>query len=146
MPLIFGGDGKRRIPLTAEEQALARVLYDAIRKSTNAIKVEELARIIQRLDPDSLNRLLNAITVAGNRKQIEDALMTSIDIGGQEAVQQIQSIAPKLALPAFLPKPVRLQTRLLWLTWISQKYLYGQALRLLQSHSHCRLIRQTQTL
>ena len=98
MPLIFGGDGKRRIPLTVEEQALARVLYDAIRKSTNAIKVEELARIIQRLDPDSLNRLLNAITVAGNRKQIEDALMASIDIGGQEAVQQIQSIAPKLKL------------------------------------------------
>lgn len=111
MPLIFGRDGSRRNPLTAEEQALARVLYDAIRKSTNAIKVEELARIIQRLDPDSLNRLLNAISVAGNRKQIEDALMSSIDIGGQQAVQQIQSIAPKLALPAFLPKPVKITNK-----------------------------------
>jgi len=28
-----------------------------------------------------------------------------IDIGGNEAIQQIQSIAPKLALPAFIPKP-----------------------------------------
>ena len=108
MPLIFGRDGNRRNPLTAEEQALARVLYDAIRKSTNKIKVEELARIIQRLDPDSLNRLLNALTVSGNRKQIEDALMASIDIGGQQAIQQIQAIAPKLALPAFLPKPVKI--------------------------------------
>jgi SPP1 gp7 family putative phage head morphogenesis protein len=111
MPLIFGRDGNRRNPLTAEEQALARVLYEAIRKSTNTIKVEELARIIQRLDPDSLNRLLNAITVSGNRKQIEDALMTSIEIGGKEAIQQIQSIAPKLALPAFLPKPVKITNK-----------------------------------
>jgi SPP1 gp7 family putative phage head morphogenesis protein len=111
MPIFFGRDGNRRNPLTAEEVALARVLYDAIRKATNTIKVEELARIISRLDPDSLNRLLNAITVGGNRKSIEDALMNSIDIGGKEAVQQIQSIAPKLALPAFLPKPVKITNK-----------------------------------
>ena len=90
---------------------LARVLYDAIRKATDKIKVEELARIIERLDPDSLNRLLNAITVGGNRKTIEDALMSSIDMGGNEAIQQIQSIAPKLALPAFIPKPVKITNK-----------------------------------
>jgi SPP1 gp7 family putative phage head morphogenesis protein len=111
MSIFFGRDGNRRNPLTAEEVALARVLYDAIRKATNTIKVEELARIISRLDPDSLNRLLTAITVGGNRKSIEDALMNSIDIGGKEAVQQIQSIAPKLALPAFLPKPVKITNK-----------------------------------
>jgi SPP1 gp7 family putative phage head morphogenesis protein len=111
MPIFFGRDGNRRNPLTAEEVALARVLYDAIRKATNTIKVEELARIISRLDPDSLNRLLNAITVGGNRKSIETALLESIDIGGKEAVQQIQSIAPKLALPAFLPKPVKITNK-----------------------------------
>lgn len=111
MPLIFGRDGNRRNPLTPEEQALARVLYEAIRKSTNTIKVEELARIIQRLDPDSLNRLLNAISVSTDRKAIEQALLNSIEIGGTEAIQQIQSIAPKLALPAFIPKPVKITNK-----------------------------------
>jgi SPP1 gp7 family putative phage head morphogenesis protein len=112
MPFKFRkADAPRRNPLTAEEQALARVLYDAIRKATDKIKVEELARIIERLDPDSLNRLLNAITVGGNRKTIEDALMSSIDMGGNEAIQQIQSIAPKLALPAFTPKPVKITNK-----------------------------------
>lgn len=112
MPFKFRkADAPRRNPLTAEEQALARVLYDAIRKATDKIKVEELARIIERLDPDSLNRLLNAITVGGNRKTIEDALMASIDMGGNEAIQQIQSIAPKLALPAFIPKPVKITNK-----------------------------------
>lgn len=111
MPIFFGRDGNRRNPLTAEEEALARVLYDAIRKATNTIKVEELARIIGRLDPDSLNRLLNAITVSGNRKNIEDALMSSIDIGGKEAIRQIQGIAPALALPAFRPKPVKITNK-----------------------------------
>lgn len=111
MPLIFGRDGNRRNPLTPEEQALARVLYDAIRKSTNTIKVEELARIIQRLDPDSLNRLLNAISVSTDRKAIEQALLNSIEIGGQEAIRQIASIAPKLALPAFIPKPVKITNK-----------------------------------
>lgn len=112
MPFKFRkADAPRRNPLTAEEQALARVLYDAIRKATDKIKVEELARIIERLDPDSLNRLLNAITVGGNRKTIEEALMASIDIGGNEAIQQIQSIAPKLALPAFIPKPVKITNK-----------------------------------
>jgi SPP1 gp7 family putative phage head morphogenesis protein len=112
MPFKFRkADAPRRNPLTAEEQALARVLYDAIRKATDKIKVEELARIIERLDPDSLNRLLNAISVGGNRKTIEEALMASIDIGGNEAIQQIQSIAPKLALPAFTPKPVKITNK-----------------------------------
>jgi len=108
MPLFFGRDPNRSIPLTIEEQALARVLYDAIRRATNTIKVEELAKIIGRLDPDSLNRLLNAITVGKDRKRIEDALMNSIDIGGNEAVRQMQSIFPRLSLPAFLPKPVKI--------------------------------------
>lgn len=111
MPIFFGRDGNRRNPLTAEEQALARVLYDAIRKATNKIKVEELARIIERLDPDSLNRLLKAITVGGNRKSIEDALMNSIEIGGTEAIRQIQAIAPALALPGFTPKPVKITNK-----------------------------------
>lgn len=111
MPLIFGRDGNRRNPLTPEEQALARVLYNAIRKSTNTIKVEELARIIQRLDPDSLNRLLSAISVSQDRKAIEESLLSSIDIGGQDAIRQIQAIAPKLALPAFIPKPVKITNK-----------------------------------
>lgn len=147
MPFKFRkADAPRRNPLTAEEQALARVLYDAIRKATDKIKVEELARIIERLDPDSLNRLLNAISVGGNRKTIEEALMASIDIGGNEAIQQIQSIAPKLALPAFTPKPVKITNKSPmanmdftqvpnWARPVPQKLI-----------SQCLLIRQTQTL
>lgn len=112
MPFKFRkADAPRRNPLTAEEQVLARVLYDAIRKATDKIKVEELARIIERLDPDSLNRLLNAISVGGNRRQIEQTLLESISLGGDSAISQIQSIAPKLALPAFRPKPVKITNK-----------------------------------
>jgi SPP1 gp7 family putative phage head morphogenesis protein len=111
MPLIFGKDPNRRFSLTVEEQALARVLYNSIIRATNKINVEELARIIERLDPDTLNRLLNAISINGDRKKIESALMDSIDLGGTEAIQQIKSIAPQLALPAFIPKPVKITNK-----------------------------------
>lgn len=107
MPFNFRkADEPRRLPLTAEEQALARVLYQAIRNATDKIKVEELAKIIERLDPDTLNRLLNAITVRRDSTAIEQALLDSIDIGGKEAIQQIKQLAPSLALPAFTPAPV----------------------------------------
>lgn len=107
MPFRFGNGSNRRSPLTAEEQALARVLYDAIRRATDKISVSELAKIIERLDPDTLNRLLKTISTTYDAKMIQDALMNSVDIGGQEAIQQIQSIAPKLVLPAFVPTKVQ---------------------------------------
>ena len=97
----------RRIPLTAEEQLLARTLFDAIQRATDKISIKDLERLVRRIDPETLNRLLNTITIA-NQKKIEQALLSAIDIGGNEAVKQIQSIAPKLALPAFLPTKVQI--------------------------------------
>lgn len=102
-----GGDNPR-VPLTPQEQALARVLYDSIRKATDKIKVQELARIISRLDADTLNRLLNSITIGGDASKIEAQILNSIEIGGNEAVQSMRDIAPKLALPAFIPSKVKI--------------------------------------
>lgn len=112
MPFHFRkADEPRRLPLTAEEQALARVLYQAIRNATDKIKVDELAKIIERLDPDTLNRLLNAISIQRSSNALEQALLESIDIGGQEAVRQIKELAPSLALPAFTPAPVTIANK-----------------------------------
>jgi len=102
------GNGDSRIPLTPQEQALARVLYDSIRKATDKIKVQELARIISRLDADTLNRLLNSITIGGDVAKIEAQILNSIELGGNEAVQSMRDIAPKLALPAFIPSKVQI--------------------------------------
>lgn len=112
MPFHFRkAEEPRRIPLTAEEQAMARVLYNAIRKATDKIKVDELASIIAKLDPDSLNRLLRAITIAGDSKIVEQQILESVGLGGQDAIKQIQSVAPKLILPAFVPNKVEITNK-----------------------------------
>ena len=112
MPFHFRkADEPRRLPLTPEEQALARVLYQSIRGATDRIKVEELAKILERLDPDSLNRLLAAISVSKDGKKIRDSLLNSIDIGGQEAIKEIRRLAPKLSLPAFKPSKVEIANK-----------------------------------
>ena len=100
----------RRVPLTPEEQVLARTLFDAIQRATDKISVKDLERLVRRLDPETLNRLLASITIA-NQKKIEQALISAIDIGGNEAIQQISNIAPKLALPAFLPSKVQITNK-----------------------------------
>lgn len=112
MPFHFRkAEEPRRLPLTPEEQALARVLYGAIRSATDKVKINELAKMLERLDPDSLNRLLQAITIGRDAKTIQDALLTSIDLGGQEAVSQIKDLAPKLTLPAFKPTQVKIPNK-----------------------------------
>jgi SPP1 gp7 family putative phage head morphogenesis protein len=69
--------------------------------------MRQLESLLRNLDPEVLNRLLNAITIA-NQSKIQDSLLNSIDIGGNEAIKQIQEIAPKLALPAFTPDKVKI--------------------------------------
>ena len=108
MAFSFGGNKKRRIPLTIEEQALAKVLYDAIRRATDKISVQELAKIIQRLDADTLSRLLNNITIAEDSASIQKTLLDSVNVGGPQAISQISKIAPALAFPGFTPKPVKI--------------------------------------
>lgn len=100
----------RRIPLSAEEQVLARVLFDAIQRATDKISIKDLEKLVRRIDPETLNRVLASISIA-NQKRIEEALISAIDIGGKEAIQQIQSIAPKLALPAFIPSKVQIANK-----------------------------------
>ena len=102
-----GSDGSRN-PLTPDEAAMARVLVNAIRDATNKIKVDELARILGRLDADTLDRLLRSITVRGDAAKIELQILNLIDLGGKEAIKGLQAIAPVLALPAFSPSPVRI--------------------------------------
>jgi SPP1 gp7 family putative phage head morphogenesis protein len=62
------------------------------------------------MNPETLERLLNSITIA-NQKKIQESLINSIDLGGKEAIEQIKSIAPKLALPAFLPSKVKIDNK-----------------------------------
>jgi SPP1 gp7 family putative phage head morphogenesis protein len=108
MPFRFAkAERPRRIPLTPEEQALARTLYQSIQRATDKISLRQLESLLRNLDPEVLNRLLNAITIA-NQSKIQDSLLNSIDIGGNEAIKQIQEIAPKLALPAFTPDKVKI--------------------------------------
>jgi SPP1 gp7 family putative phage head morphogenesis protein len=100
-----GNDGSRN-PLTAEEAAMARALYTAIRNATDSIKVEELARIISQLDADTLDRLLRSISINGDAAKIENQIINMIDIGGKDAIKGLKDIAPQLALPAFIPAKV----------------------------------------
>ena len=105
MPFRFAkAQRPRRIPLTPQEQALARTLYQSIQRATDKVSMRQLESLLRNLDPEVLNRLVNAITIA-NQSKIQDSLLNSIDIGGNEAIKQIQEIAPKLAyLLSFLKK------------------------------------------
>lgn len=107
MPLSFGGKPKR-VLLTVEEQALAKVLFDAIKRATNKISVKELAKIIQELDADTLARLLNSISIGSDSIAIQKALLDSVNVGGIQAIDQISKIAPILAFPGFSPRPVKI--------------------------------------
>lgn len=89
----------RAIPLTPEEQALARELFRAIKKATDKISIKDLERLTSRLDPAQLNRLIASISIA-NQKELRTALLNAIDIGGNEAIKELQEMAPKLSLPA----------------------------------------------
>ena len=100
-----GNDGSRN-PLTAEEAAMARALYNAIRTATDSIKVEELAKIISQLDADTLDKLLRSITARGDAAKIESQIINMIDLGGKDAIKGLKDIAPQLALPAFIPAKV----------------------------------------
>lgn len=110
MPLSFSGKNPR-ILLTSQEQALAKVLFDAIRSATDKISVKELALILNNLDAASLQRLLESITIGTDAPKIQKALLDSINMGGNVAIEQIRSIVPKLAYPAFLPTKVKISNQ-----------------------------------
>ena len=110
MAIHFAKAREKRVPLTPQEIALARTLYESIQRATDKISMRQLESLIRNMNPQTLERLISAITIS-NQKKIQDALLVSIDIGGKEAIQQIQSIAPKLALPAFLPSKVKIDNK-----------------------------------
>jgi SPP1 gp7 family putative phage head morphogenesis protein len=107
---IHFAKARKRVPLTPQEQALARTLYDSIQRATDKISMKQLESLLRNMDPATLERLLETITIA-NQKKIQQSLLSSIDLGGKEAIEQIQSIAPKLALPAFLPTKVQITNK-----------------------------------
>jgi len=99
MPFKFAkAERPRMIPLTPEEQALARELFRAIKKASDEISIKELERLMKRLDPAVLNRLVASISIA-NQRELQNALLGAIDIGGNEAIQELKELAPKLSLP-----------------------------------------------
>jgi SPP1 gp7 family putative phage head morphogenesis protein len=110
MAIHFAKAREKRVPLTPQEQALARTLYESIQRATDKISIKQLESLLRNMNPETLERLLETITIA-NQKKIQQTLLTSIDLGGKEAIEQIQSIAPKLALPAFLPSKVKIDNK-----------------------------------
>ena len=72
--------------------------------------MRQLEVLLRDMNPATLERLLSTITISGQNK-IEDALLSAIDIGGNDAIKQIKKIAPKLSLPAFSPSKVKIQNK-----------------------------------
>lgn len=97
---------ERRNPLNAEEMQLARTLYAAISRTNARITIAELVAVLEKLQPDTLNDLLDRISLIQEQGVISSTILNSIDIGGKNAIEQLQAIAPKLALPAFTPSKV----------------------------------------
>jgi SPP1 gp7 family putative phage head morphogenesis protein len=110
MAIHFAKARNKRVPLTPQEQALARTLYESIQRATDKISMKQLESLLRNMNPETLERLLETITIA-NQKRIQETLLTSIDLGGKDAIEQIQSIAPKLALPSFLPTKVKVDNK-----------------------------------
>jgi len=110
MAIHFAKAREKRIPLTPQEQALARTLYESIQRATDKISMKQLESLLRNMNPETLERLLSSITIA-NQKKIQESLLNSIDLGGKEAIKEIQNIAPKLALPAFLPSKVKIENK-----------------------------------
>lgn len=110
MAIHFAKAREKRVPLTPQEQELARTLYESIQRATDKISMKQLERLLRNMDPAVLERLLQTITIA-NQAKIREALMVSIDIGGKDAIRAIRKIAPKLALPAFSPSKVKIQNK-----------------------------------
>jgi SPP1 gp7 family putative phage head morphogenesis protein len=110
MAIHFAKAREKRVPLTPQEQELARTLYESIQRATDKISMRQLESLLRNMDPATLERLLNTITIA-NQGKIQESLMNSIDLGGKDAIKQIQKIAPKLALPAFSPSKVKIENK-----------------------------------
>jgi SPP1 gp7 family putative phage head morphogenesis protein len=110
MAIHFAKAREKRVPLTPQEQELARTLYNSIQRATDKISMRQLESLLRNMNPETLERLLSSITIA-NQKNIQESLLNSIDLGGKEAIKEIQSIAPKLALPAFLPSKVKIENK-----------------------------------
>ena len=107
MAIHFAKAREKRVPLTPQEQELARTLYESIQRATDKISMRQLESLLRNMDPATLERLLNSITIASQSK-IQESLMNSIDLGGKDAIKEIKKIAPKLALPAFSPSKVEI--------------------------------------
>jgi SPP1 gp7 family putative phage head morphogenesis protein len=107
MAIHFAKAREKRVPLTPQEQALARTLYESIQRATDKISMRQLESLLRNMNPETLERLLNSITIA-NQSKIQESLLNSIDLGGKDAIKEIQKIAPKLALPAFTPSKVKI--------------------------------------
>jgi len=110
MAIHFAKAREKRVPLTPQEQELARTLYNSIQRATDKISMRQLESLLRNMNPETLERLLSSITIA-NQKKIQESLLNSIDLGGKEAIKEIQNIAPKLALPAFLPTKVKIENK-----------------------------------
>jgi SPP1 gp7 family putative phage head morphogenesis protein len=93
--------GRVGTPLTADEIAMAQTLADAIAGATNALSLQEIVALLGNLSPIEIERLLNSITIFQNSPQIQQSILDSINIGGNEAISALHGLAPNLAVGAF---------------------------------------------
>ena len=76
---IHFAKARKRVPLTPQEQALARTLYDSIQRATDKISMKQLESLLRNMDPATLERLLETITIA-NQKKIGKVMYTEDQI------------------------------------------------------------------
>ena len=82
MAIHFAKAREKRVPLTPQEQELARTLYNSIQRATDKISMRQLESLLRNMNPETLERLLSSITIA-NQKKIQESLLNSIDLGGK---------------------------------------------------------------
>jgi SPP1 gp7 family putative phage head morphogenesis protein len=106
MSFIFGRGGGRRNPLTPEEFQMAQNIFNAMKRASNQIKIEQIVEILSKLDPDALRRLMDKMSTTNFAPNLEKLLMDSIGTGGDSAISELKKIAPKIAIPLFIPDKV----------------------------------------
>jgi hypothetical protein len=76
MAIHFAKAREKRVPLTPQEQELARTLYQSIQRATDKISMKQLESLLRNMNPETLERLLSGITIA-NQKSIRDSLLNT---------------------------------------------------------------------
>lgn len=94
--------------LTAQEEATAQIIYDALRKSSNSISLADIENMLANIDATRLSNLMDAVSISGSKDAIIQSLIDNVDFGGTTAISDLAKIAPKILIPAFIPDAVEI--------------------------------------